>query len=221
MPVRASAPPRQYSTAGPCTHDVSARAGGRTARRNAVPYAAASTSRLPARHPPHRRDGTHASTPGLFRSSGRARSDGPMRIGNSGREVHPLNRHNASPSSSRGRRWPLTLLGRSRWHVLDTLRPPNSENDWIAPQCRSPLHHGADADRRARKQCIETGEAGDLAQIAADNPAPPRRARLSPRRMSRSRRLPRRRSSCSSVHPAPSRLPARCSGPGAVAVTRR
>lgn len=27
-------------------------------------------------------------------------------------------------------------LGRSRWHVLDIRRPPNSEKIWIAPQAR-------------------------------------------------------------------------------------
>ncbi|MFG2888081.1 DUF6624 domain-containing protein [Streptomyces sp. NPDC048248] len=33
------------------------------------------------------------------------------------------------------------------------------------------LHRRADADQRARNQCIETGEAGGLAQIDADNTA--------------------------------------------------
>ncbi|MFG3120361.1 hypothetical protein ACGF4C_39150 [Streptomyces sp. NPDC048197] len=33
-----------------------------------------------------------------------------------------------SPSSSCGRWWPLMSLGRSRWHVLDIRRPPNSES---------------------------------------------------------------------------------------------
>jgi len=33
--------------------------------------------------------------------------------------VHPLNRHGGSPSSPRGRSWPLMSPGRSRPHILD------------------------------------------------------------------------------------------------------